>query len=395
MTGTAPAGPGTGSGTDLPDLLFVMSFRSSLTKWRETGMLDREVALLNGFMDAGLYRTILIVSYDPADRDLLRAAQADGSIRRGIDLLLPDRKPGSALSAFLYSLRSHSRWRARLGTRPVIRSNQISGAWTAILAQWRSGAPFVLRCGYSLSKRFALQGKPVRSRLALLVERIGLWACEVCFVSSLDVRDHYARWKHADAIVLTPTFVDTVVFRPARPLDFAAPVLFVGRLEPQKNVEALIAGCGEVGLALDIVGDGSLRTELEALAARLGVRARFLGTVPNTSLADLYRAHAVYALPSHHDPMPKTLIEAMASGLVCVSTPTKGGQELLVDGRSGYMARGFAARDVAEALRRAMGERRMDVGDAAREHVVRNNSFESYLQREATIVMALVRRFYG
>jgi len=73
-----------------------------------------------------------------------------------------------------------------------------------------------------------------------------------------------------------------------------------------------------------IVGDGELRGELEAQAARLGLAdsVRFLGW--RRDLATVYAATEVFALTSRNEGTPVALIEAMASGVPGVSTNVGG-----------------------------------------------------------------------
>jgi mannosylfructose-phosphate synthase len=70
----------------------------------------------------------------------------------------------------------------------------------------------------------------------------------------------------------------------------------------------------------------------KALAEELGVADRVVwrGYVPDDQMADLYRAAAVFALPSRYEPFGMTAIEAMACGTPCVVT-VHGGLEEMTD----------------------------------------------------------------
>ena len=84
---------------------------------------------------------------------------------------------------------------------------------------------------------------------------------------------------------------------PAAAHDGAGPVriLAVGRLVPDKNLDRLIAAFAEAGFAegeaeLEIRGTGPLAGELQELADRLGVPARFPGPTAAGELGDVYAA---------------------------------------------------------------------------------------------------------
>ena len=114
----------------------------------------------------------------------------------------------------------------------------------------------------------------------------------------------------------------------------------VGRLEPQKDYPTFLAAAARVAAALPdvdflVVGEGALRAELEALAARLGLadRVRFLGL--RHDVPALLGGVDVLALTSRYEGLPNVVIEAMATGAVAVATDVGGCRELIVPGETG------------------------------------------------------------
>jgi glycosyltransferase involved in cell wall biosynthesis len=85
----------------------------------------------------------------------------------------------------------------------------------------------------------------------------------------------------------------------------ALSVLFVGRLDKEKNVDQLIRAAAALpDVRLEIVGDGACRERLTALAERLGVRARirfhgFVSDLP-TRRRVLHAGHRRVAEPRDH-----------------------------------------------------------------------------------------------
>lgn len=121
-------------------------------------------------------------------------------------------------------------------------------------------------------------------------------------------------------------------------------VLAVGRLSEQKKIERLIEGVCDFKkntdhpLELKIVGDGPKRSELEALAKARGVlnkEVHFLGWKTRSELRDIYRAADVFSLASDFEGMPNVVLEAMASSLAIVATPSPGTTELVHPGKNG------------------------------------------------------------
>jgi glycosyltransferase involved in cell wall biosynthesis len=131
---------------------------------------------------------------------------------------------------------------------------------------------------------------------------------------------------------------------PPRESAGAAPsVLSLGRIGRRKGsydlVEALalLVRC-QVPARLRLGGDGELEA-LRAHAVQLGVGecVDLLGWVGAQAKAvELARA-TVYALPSYHEGLPMSVLEAMAAGLPVVSTPVGGIPDAIDDGVEGFL----------------------------------------------------------
>ena len=97
------------------------------------------------------------------------------------------------------------------------------------------------------------------------------------------------------------------------------------------NTVALCAQNG-LDLQLTLVGDGCRRPELEAMAARLGLRhrIRFSGQCPAGNAArELLDQADLFVLASRQEGVPRAMIEAMARALPAVGTHAGGIPELL------------------------------------------------------------------
>jgi glycosyltransferase involved in cell wall biosynthesis len=111
-------------------------------------------------------------------------------------------------------------------------------------------------------------------------------------------------------------------------------VTFVGRLEPQKGVEWLVASArpwldSVPGCDLLLVGEGYLRQRLEASCRALGIadRVHFAGW--RTDVPEILAASDLLVLPSDWEGMPNVVLEAMASRLPVVVSDVEGVRELL------------------------------------------------------------------
>ncbi|MEY0436502.1 glycosyltransferase [Providencia huaxiensis] len=103
--------------------------------------------------------------------------------------------------------------------------------------------------------------------------------------------------------------------------------LYVGRVSAEKNLKYLIEMFNCNGKKLTIVGDGPLMDELKLIAKQ---NVTFLGYVNNEQLADVYRSHDIFILPSNSEPWGLVIDEALWFGLPVVVSCNVGCSEDLV-----------------------------------------------------------------
>jgi colanic acid/amylovoran biosynthesis glycosyltransferase len=121
-------------------------------------------------------------------------------------------------------------------------------------------------------------------------------------------------------------------------------LLTVGRLHPIKGYPLLLEACAElsargVDWSLDMVGDGPMRAELEALARRLGISSRitFSGAVGQDKIREHYERATVMVVSSFMEGVPVVLMEAMAMEMPVLATAVGGIPELIAPGKNGEL----------------------------------------------------------
>jgi glycosyltransferase involved in cell wall biosynthesis len=122
-------------------------------------------------------------------------------------------------------------------------------------------------------------------------------------------------------------------------------VLFVGRLNPEKNVALLLRAFAallerDANAKLWIAGHGSDRVALERLARSLRIegRTRFLGFLDHGALASYYVGCDVFVLPSFVETQGLVALEAMHFGKpLLVSRAIVSATELVEEGINGFL----------------------------------------------------------
>lgn len=147
--------------------------------------------------------------------------------------------------------------------------------------------------------------------------------------------------------------------RPRTTERVANSVLFVGRLEHMKGVDTLLRALASVPeLKLRIVGDGSERHSLEALAQKLGIadRVTFTGRVSPETITDEYDRAEIFCGLSRSEALGNVFLEAQAAGCAVIATRVGGIPEIVHDGVDGLLVPSNDPLQAAAALRRIVDD---------------------------------------
>jgi glycosyltransferase involved in cell wall biosynthesis len=218
--------------------------------------------------------------------------------------------------------------------------------WLAYATAASCGIPYMLR-GESRPDR---ESAPIYKRAAkrALIGPLVRHAGACLAIGTLN-RDFYVSYgAQPDRIFPAPYSVDTERFTRAGELGRARRtlllesvglvpelplVLFAAKLQPWKAPLDLVAAMDRLDRPanLVIIGDGSLRTDVERLAVRRPWM-RTLGFVNQTAIGEWYGAADLFVLPSRHEPWGLAVNEAMAAGAVPIVSDAVGcGPDLVAD----------------------------------------------------------------
>jgi len=146
------------------------------------------------------------------------------------------------------------------------------------------------------------------------------------------------------------------------PLDRTV-ILMIGRLVAEKGYPELVDAMRDVDAELWIVGERLASDHAGNIAAALAAaesdpmlksRIRLLGY--RSDVADLLRAADIFTLPSHREGMPRSIVEAMLTGLPIVATNIRGSREEVVEGQTGLLVPVRDPSALAAALQRLAGD---------------------------------------
>jgi len=99
-------------------------------------------------------------------------------------------------------------------------------------------------------------------------------------------------------------------------------IIYVARLDKEKNQECLIKAIKELNVKLLLIGDGPDYDGLIALSKKLGIGKKiiFIKSVPNELLGKYYNSADIFAAPIKQGGISIPMLEAMASGLPIIAS---------------------------------------------------------------------------
>jgi len=202
-----------------------------------------------------------------------------------------------------------------------------------------------------------------------------------------------------DKIVVLPPGLETSRFHPAEdglktslrdslgiPRD-ALLIVSTARFDGNKRVDRIIKAFDSLtatreDLWLLLAGEGPRDQEVRSLAhsSRASGRIKFLGQLKD--VAGLLQASDIFVLSSRFEALSLALLEAMATGLVCVATRTQGPPEIVNDGVNGFLVDN-SSEGVLQGLRSVLAmteQERMRMGRLARQRIEANHLLEANLK---------------
>lgn len=143
------------------------------------------------------------------------------------------------------------------------------------------------------------------------------------------------KFKNKEIVIPNPVAPKFICTSKTHYEDAIKNIIYVGRLEEQKNIPLLLEVFEKVhrsfpNATLKIYGEGVMKNQIKKRISELGLEnSCYLcgrsGTIEN----ELQKAD-LFILPSNYEGMPNSLIEAMAVGVPCISSDCRTGPKSLI-----------------------------------------------------------------
>ena len=359
-------------------LSLFFTYKISLKVWEKIGNLDREIKPYKKL--ANCFNKIYFFTY--GDKEELKYQK-----------LFPENikifPKKWNLPLIFYSLFLPFFYRDKLKKVDILKTNQMSGSWSTVLAKWFYKKKLVVRCGYEWLSFLEKQKRSLWKRIIVkFIEKIAYQnADKIILTSEKDKKFVIKEFKvKPEKIEVIPNYIDTDLFKPLNFSKEKNRIIFVGRLEKEKNLFNLIEAIATLSVKLVIIGNGSLKEKLKNFAKEKNAKVEFKENIPNEKLPEELNKSEIFILPSFYEGCPKSLLEAMACGLPCISTNVEGIRSIIKHKENGYLCEPDA-KSIKKAILEVLNDKNLKekISQNARKTISEKFSLEKILEKEIKI----------
>ncbi|MEO1287763.1 MAG: glycosyltransferase family 4 protein [Chloroflexota bacterium] len=367
-----------------PEIRMVLFFTRNirLADWHRVGSTKREVAIYQKLRDYNVHTEFITYG----QRDDARLASEIIDIPVHVNYLSV--KP-----------RRYERWLSYLHALPlrradVYKTNQTNGADIALAAAKQWHKPLIARFGYmhsfNIGKQHGEESNVAQTARQLEAD-VFSQAQAVIGTTERLTNDVQERFPSAD-VYTVPNYVETDHFAPMD-IPKQVDVTYVGRLHPEKNVEALLDALVDTPYTCRIIGDGQQAKMFRDKYSPFQDRISFLGQISNADLPRYLNESRIFIMPSLYEGHPKAVIEAMSSGCAVIGTDVVGTREVIDHAHNGWLCE-TSPESIRESIQHLMSDeaQRHQLGKNARQYVLDNYDLDHIAETEYQVIRQVVEQ---
>lgn len=366
------------------NVILFFTYSTSLKDWEESGLLSREMEhykILSGIHNINYTFVTYGDSYDLKYEGYFRNLKI-------IPIYEKIKYSKNKYMKIINSIRIRKIIKNEVSNFDLIKTNQLKGSWSAIILKIFSGKPLIIRTGYDL---YSFSKYEKKSKLYKVFTYL------LTFLS-LNFSNRYVVTSKVDKDILKKKFLfdsrklivqsNWVPFKIIKSdINQRSKVLFVGRLEKQKNIDKIFKIFNGSSFELDIYGEGSLKEILEK--NNLG-NINFNGKIPHEQLIKKYKNYLFYISLSTHEGNSKTILEAMSAGCIVIASDIPNNREFIIDDTNGILV-DLEKNDLMALLNDLLKnkEKLNKISNNAMKTIFENYKIEEFIETELEIYKSL------
>lgn len=274
------------------------------------------------------------------------------SKRERADRTNPNEQISYMLASIWYCLRNFSKWKPDV----IWAFFGFPSGFTALVMKFFFRIPFIVSLRGGDVPGFRPYDFKKFHRLGAPFIRLVWNQASAVVANSEGLKKLALKFHDAVPILVIPNGIDLEYFKPTMRNGKIPQLLFTGRVVYQKGLDLLIQALSEIMAIeweLSIIGDGSFKNQLHQLVNKYGMgsRVRFHGWCKQEELLPILAQAHIFINPSRHEGMPNAVLEAMASGLPVIASKIAGNEDLVVNGKNGFLVKNENVSELREAIK--------------------------------------------
>lgn len=356
------------------NLALFFTYGTSLEDWIKNGTIEREVDIYKRFAEN--FDKIYFLTY----------GKNDGKYQNLLPKKITVLPKKYHISNQIYSFIIPFVYSKEIKDTDWLKTNQIMGSWSAILAKIFFKKKLFLRTGYTESL-FGRTG--LKKILISIIEWLAYKNCNLATVTSNSQKAYLEKRYGARSIFVIPNGINTKIFKPTKKMNPSTKTLLfsVGRLHPEKNLLNLLEAIrGLEDVKMKIIGKGPLEKYMLKFKEDYGLDLEIISSVPNNQLPEMYNAADIYIQPSLFEGNPKTILEAMSCGLPIIATNIEGINNVIINEENGCLCK-TDSQSIRKTVLKIIKnhELREKIGANARKSIEENYDLNKLIEKELEI----------
>ncbi len=349
-------------------VILFFTYGISLIKWKESGLLDREIKFYQKLNEKYDVNFTFITYGDSKDMEII-----DLPYIKVVPIYKNLKEDTSKFLKFFRSLFIPFVFSSVLKEGDIFKTNQLLGSWVAIMSKILYRKPLIIRTGYDLVTFTKKNNKGFLKIVSYsILTRLSLFFSNLYLVTSNVDKNYICRLSkfNSSKVRIRPNWIERQEIKNFIKR-FNMKLISVGRLEYQKNYHLLLEGIKGCDIELDIYGEGSLKYKLQEYAVKNSLKVNIHKPISNKELVKKFSNYKIFVSTSDFEGNPKAILEAMSCGCVVIAKENENINEIITDGKNGLL---FSSKeDMVKKINRV-------INDADYWNVISNNAYESVIK---------------
>ena len=361
-------------------VILFFTYGISLKDWEKSGLLSREIKFYESLYKKYNIKFLFITYGDENDKNIL----VDKEFIQILPLYSIFKENKNKYIKILKSFLIPFRLSSEIKNANIIKTNQLYGAWMAIISKIIYRKPLLIRTGYDL---LTFSKKNKKGYLKILfytfLTKVSLKVCNLYLVTSKIDKIFLESLsdKYSDKLVIRPNWVETK-YNNTFEERYKNKIISVGRLEEQKNYKSLIKEMKHSNFEIEIYGEGDEMKDLIRIASEYNVKLNINKPIDNKLLLKELSKYRIFVSTSEFEGNPKAILEAMANGCVVIAKGNENIAEIIQDNKNSILYDN--KNSILDYLENTISNKELwtNLSQEGIKYIKKNNSLEKSIEEE-------------